>query len=81
MNATIQYDYKNQAWVVDGIYQACNHPESMECNCYGRIHAGEQVDDCDHENKEYTRAHPDDMYTDIANVNCRDCGAYLGQEN
>ncbi len=36
-----RYDYKNQAWVVDGRYVACAHPTSMKCNCYGRIHAGE----------------------------------------
>lgn len=38
---TIQYDYANQAWVIDGIYQACNHPKEMDCNCYGTEHAGE----------------------------------------
>lgn len=39
----IGYDYNNQAWVVDGRYKCCGHPDSMNCRCYGRIHAGEPV--------------------------------------
>lgn len=35
------YDYRNQAWVVDGRYVACSHPASMKCDCYGTMHAGE----------------------------------------
>ncbi len=35
------YDYKNQAWVVDGKYVSCVH--RSECNCFGRLHAGEPV--------------------------------------
>lgn len=35
------YDYENQAWVVDGRYVSCDHPEDMKCGCFGRIHAGE----------------------------------------
>ena len=35
------YDYENQAWVVNGKYQRCEHPDSMTCLCYGRVHAGE----------------------------------------
>jgi hypothetical protein len=46
------YDYKNQAWVENGVYIRCGHPESMDCGCYGRLHAGEPVNhqqdsDCD----------------------------------
>ena len=37
------YDYENQAWVVDGRYVRCGHPASMNCNCYGRLHAGEET--------------------------------------
>jgi hypothetical protein len=37
------YDYENQAWVKDGKYIRCGHPEDMECNCYGREHEGEIV--------------------------------------
>jgi hypothetical protein len=36
------YDYENQCWVIAGIVQDCGHPENMKCNCYGRLHAGEQ---------------------------------------
>src|SRR6266851_8669088 len=35
------YDYENQAWVVDGKYVRCGHPETMKCGCYGRKHEGE----------------------------------------
>lgn len=37
------YDYDNQAWVVKGKYQSCSHPESMPCDCFSRLHAGENV--------------------------------------
>ena len=36
------FDYKNQAWVKNGLYVKCGHPKSMECNCYGRLHEGEK---------------------------------------
>jgi hypothetical protein len=39
--AVIGFDYENQAWVVDGRYVSCGHPETMDCGCFGRIHAGE----------------------------------------
>ena len=35
------YDYKNQAWVVNGRYMTCGHPGQMNCRCFGRVHAGE----------------------------------------
>jgi len=45
------YDYTNQAWVLNGVYQDCGHPQVGErtvlgdvfegCICYGRQHAGE----------------------------------------
>jgi hypothetical protein len=38
-----QYDYDNQAWVVNGKYENCAHPASMECGCYGRLHQGENA--------------------------------------
>ena len=49
---SVQFDYKNQAWVENGVYVRCGHPELMECGCFGRIHAGEPVNhqqdsDCD----------------------------------
>ena len=37
------FDYQNQAWVKDGKYIKCGHPESMNCNCYGNIHEGEET--------------------------------------
>jgi hypothetical protein len=36
------YDYKNQAWVFDGVYDHCFHPTTMDCGCYSRLHAGEK---------------------------------------
>jgi len=37
------YDYDRQVWVVDGRYVDCGHPAGMDCQCYGRVHAGEQT--------------------------------------
>ena len=37
-----KYDYDNQAWIVDGKYQDCAHP-NQDCGCYGREHKGETV--------------------------------------
>lgn len=34
------FDYNNQAWVEDGKYVRCGHPESMHCGCYGRRFEG-----------------------------------------
>ena len=35
-----QYDYDNQAWVIDGVYVDCGHKEGHRCNCFGRIWLG-----------------------------------------
>lgn len=35
------FDYTNQAWVVDGAYIRCGHPEEMDCKCFGKLHVGE----------------------------------------
>jgi|TARA_R110001583_G_scaffold89184_1_gene230412 hypothetical protein len=40
MKATY-YDYNNQCYIVDGKVDACNHPAAMNCQCYGKLHAGE----------------------------------------
>lgn len=37
------YDYDRQAWVVDGRYVRCGHPDSMQCKCYGKLHDGEST--------------------------------------
>ena len=37
------YDYTRQSWVCDGLYVRCAHPETMDCGCYGKLHAGEPV--------------------------------------
>ena len=37
------YDYRRQAWAIDGYYISCNHPGDMDCNCYGKIHKGEKT--------------------------------------
>lgn len=34
------YDYDRQAWVKDGKYIRCGHPDAMACGCYGRAHEG-----------------------------------------
>jgi hypothetical protein len=35
------YDYANQAWVLDGKYADCGHPDGFDCECHGRAPAGE----------------------------------------
>ena len=37
------YDYKNQAWVKDGQYIRCGHPETMDCGCFGKVNQGVQT--------------------------------------
>jgi hypothetical protein len=37
-----KYDYRNQAWVVDGVYVRCGHPDCS--SCYGTQHEGERPD-------------------------------------
>ena len=37
-----QYDYDNQAWIINGEYQDCAHPVDHGCGCYGRLHKGEK---------------------------------------
>jgi hypothetical protein len=45
MQSTVEFDYVNQAWVVDGIVQDCGHIEP--CYCFGRTHKGQKhVDLC-----------------------------------
>lgn len=41
--AKYSFDYDKQVWIIDGKYLDCNHPREMECNCYGREHAGKQA--------------------------------------
>jgi len=44
MNTSLNgYDYDRQAWYKDGVYVRCGHPDSMGCECYGKLHAGESV--------------------------------------
>jgi hypothetical protein len=38
-----QYDYDNQAWIVNGVYAKCYHPKDMNCSCYGTLHEGEKA--------------------------------------
>ena len=37
------YDYTNQAWYKNGVYIRCGHPDTMNCECYGKIHEGQKV--------------------------------------
>jgi hypothetical protein len=37
------FDYEHQAWVQDGKYVRCGHPETMQCGCYGREHEGQTL--------------------------------------
>lgn len=35
------YDYTHQCWIVNGVVQRCGHPETMDCQCFGKNFAGE----------------------------------------
>ena len=37
-------DYTKQAWVLNGRYMDCGHPDDMDCGCWGRVHEGEEVE-------------------------------------
>jgi hypothetical protein len=37
------YDSDNQAWYQNGVYVRCGHPDSMACDCFGRINEGKAV--------------------------------------
>ena len=34
------YDYEKQVWVKNGKYVKCGHPETMDCQCYGKKYEG-----------------------------------------
>lgn len=40
----VEYDYTNQAWVVDGKYVRCGH-KPVNCPCFGTVHEGETPDE------------------------------------
>jgi hypothetical protein len=37
----LSYDYTNQAWIQNDKYVPCNHPATLDCRCFGKLHAGE----------------------------------------
>lgn len=37
------FDYDLQVWVADGVIQRCGHPDSMDCQCLAKIHAGKKL--------------------------------------
>jgi hypothetical protein len=39
------YDYEHQAWVKDGKYVRCGHPDSMNCGCFGKAWEGYTVNE------------------------------------
>ena len=43
MDNTIEYDYTNQAWIINGKYIRCHHDHHTinEGVCYGTLHEGE----------------------------------------
>jgi hypothetical protein len=43
LHVDTQYDYDNQAWVINGLYSDCAHPVDHGCQCYGRLHQGEKA--------------------------------------
>jgi hypothetical protein len=43
LKESTQYDYTNQAWVIDGKYVSCGHLGTTSCACFGTLHAGQLV--------------------------------------
>jgi hypothetical protein len=37
------YSYAHQCWIENFIIQRCGHPDSLDCQCFGKIHEGEQA--------------------------------------
>lgn len=37
------FSYTHQCWIRDFVIQRCGHPETMDCGCFGKRHAGEQT--------------------------------------
>lgn len=37
------FSYEHQCWIEDFVIQRCGHPETMDCRCFGKLHAGEQA--------------------------------------
>ena len=37
------FDYENQAWYKNGVYVRCGHPDSMNCDCFGKLNEGKTV--------------------------------------
>jgi hypothetical protein len=37
------YDCARKAWVKNGRYERCGHPDTMLCGCYGQEHMGEPI--------------------------------------
>lgn len=42
----VEFDYENQAWMIDGVYQNCGHTPltDFSCGCYGREHQGKTAE-------------------------------------
>jgi hypothetical protein len=37
------YDYQRQCWITDYTIQRCGHLEGMQCRCFGRLFAGQDI--------------------------------------
>lgn len=37
------FSYTRQVWIKEFIIQGCGHPETLDCGCFGKQHAGEQA--------------------------------------
>lgn len=44
MQNKTEFDYDNQAWIVDGKYIRCGHHEEHDCMCYGKKWEGLTVE-------------------------------------
>jgi hypothetical protein len=79
MNApTTYYDYQNQAYVLDGVYARCGHPDIMDCSCYGKLHEGEIA--CTHDYPRDWIANGNQGGFAVGQNFCSNCGTPLPAE-
>ncbi len=39
----VEFNYDYQCWIVNGVIKRCGHPETMNCKCFGKTHAGKSL--------------------------------------
>jgi hypothetical protein len=76
-----QYDYKNQAWMKDGRYLDCSHPDAMDCQCYGRKYEGLTVEQATYWKNKNTDSISFDSWIDFYRLEVKSADAELSTEH